>query len=940
MLAFLCSSYAPFGAYAADDQQEKVLYGYNRQNTYESYIQKYRDDAIPINEIIVPANSFSNFSDADVSIIDGAEGKDNVVKWTNESGWVEWTVDVAETGLYNIAIGYYPLEGKGKDIELSLEIDGTAPFSSAINCLLPRIWKDETEIKVDVKGNDLRPRQVENPMWSESILNDSEGLNGGSYKFHFTSGKHIIRLYARCEALLLDYIKIFNEAEIPGYMQVYEGYMKNGYKNAASPDLKIQAESAYLKSDSVLYPIYDRSSPSTEPYHPSKIRMNTIGGYNWKYAGQWLKWQITVPESGLYNIGIKYRQNIVRGIYTNRKITIDGKTPFKELEDIKFPYGVEWQLKILGDNNPYLIYLQKGTHEIGMEVVMGDISEALSVIENCVYKLNYLYRKIIMITSLNPDKNRDYYLDREVPGLMSNLDSISSMLDNESKRIEKLTGRKGSEASQLEQVSAEIKSLVENPDTISTRLINLKSNISSLSTWILTLKEQPLEIDYIIVQAPGKHFPKPNAGFWGNLVHEIKAFFATFTEDYNSFDNINENEQALNVWISGGRDQAQIVRDMLDSSFTPSTNIKVKLNLVTTGIVEATLAGRGPDVHLNIAKADPVNLAMRGALADLSQFSDFNDIRKRFYNSAMVPYNFQNKYYALPVQQNFSMMFYRIDIFDELGIKPPRTWNDFYKVIPVIQRNNMGIGIPASPSVFITLLLQNGMTLYNEDLTGTMLDQPIAIDTFKQWTGLYTDYSLDLTFDFYNRFRSGEMPIGIASYTFFNQLSVAAPEIRGLWEMLPVPGVESPDGSINRAENADGTATIILKNTKNKEAAWKLLKWWTSDEVQSLYGQELENIMGPAARYDTANKGAFEKLPWSNKEYNNLSEQWKYVTEVPELPGSYYTTRCLEFAFRSVTYFQKGKILKNPREQLYINNRYINEEIQRKRIEFGLEKSK
>lgn len=940
ILAFMSTLYAADGVYAADGQQEKVLSGYDRQNTYESYMQKYMNEAVPINETIVPASSFSGSEGTDARIMDSAEGRKNVVKWTNESGWLEWTADIPETGLYNIAVGYFPLEGKGKEIELSLEIDGAVPFSSATNFSLSRTWKDESDIKVDAKGNDLRPRQVENPIWSESNLNDSEGLNGGSYKFHFTQGKHVIRLYALSEPFLLDYIKIFNEKQTPGYGQVYEDYMKKGYKNAAAPPIKIQAESAYLKSDPVLYPIYDRSSPSTEPYSPSKIRMNTIGGYNWKYAGQWIKWQITIPESGLYNIAIKYRQDIVRGIYTNRKITIDGKVPFMEMENVKFPYGVGWQTKVLGDNKPYLVYLEKGVHEIGMEAVMGDISQTLSVIEDCVYKLNYLYRKIIMITSPTPDSNRDYFLDKEIPGLISNLDSISGMLDKESKRIEQLTGRKGSEASQLEQVSSQIKSLVEDPDTISTRLAKLKSNISSLSTWILSLKEQPLELDYITVQAPGGKFQKPNAGFFEKIIHEIKSFLATFTEDYNSFDNIKDNEQALTVWMNGGRDQVQIVRDLLDNSFTPATNIKVKLNLVQTGIVEATLAGRGPDVHLNIARADPVNLAMRGALADLSQFDDFKDVTKRFYPSAIVPYNFQSKYYALPVQQNFAMMFYRTDIFDELGIKPPRTWDDFYKVIPVIQRNNMGIGIPATPSVFVTLLLQKGLTLYNNDLSGTRLDQPEAIDAFKQWTGLYTDYSLDLTFDFYNRFRSGEMPLGIASYTFFNQLSVAAPEIRGLWEMLPVPGTEAADGSINKAENADGSACIILKNSKNKEAAWKLLKWWTSDEVQAQYGRELENIMGPAARYDTANKAAFEKLPWSKKENNNLMEQWRYVTEVPELPGSYYTTRCLEFAFRSVTYSVKGKTLKNPREQLYINNRYINEEIKRKRIEFGLEKSK
>ena len=39
-------------------------------------------------------------------------------------------------------------------------------------------------------------------------------------------------------------------------------------------------------------------------------------------------------------------------------------------------------------------------------------------------------------------------------------------------------------------------------------------------------------------------------------------------------------------------------------------------------------------------------------------------------------------------------MFYRTDIFEELGIEPPETWEDLYRIIPVLQRNNMEIGLP------------------------------------------------------------------------------------------------------------------------------------------------------------------------------------------------------------------------------------------------------
>lgn len=934
LVAFVCIPYEAGSVYADTQHAEKVLYGYNRQNTYKSYIETYKGAAVPQREVNIPAGSFTGYHEADIAVED-FEGRNQVVKWTNESGWMEWMVTIPETGLYHISVGYFPLEGKGREIQLALEIDGRKPFSDAENLTVPRIWKDAEKIKQDVKGNDLRPKQIEKPVWWESVFKDVEGLHNGYYQFYFEKGTHNIRLYCLREAFALDYLKIFNARESDTYRQVYEAYKNKGYQDVTNISINIPAETPFLKSDPILYALYDRSSPVTEPYHPAKIRMNTIGSSNWKYPGQWITWKVTVPESGLYTIGVKYRQNMLRGMYTNRKITIDGAIPCKELENVKFPYGVKWQMKILGGEEPYRFYLEKGTHEIGMEVVLGDISDTLSIVEDCVYKLNYLYRKIIMITSPTPDKNRDYYLEKEIPDLLPNIVNISKTLKAEAGKVEKLTGVKGSEASQLARISAQLDSLVENPETISTRLDQFKSNISSLSTLILTLREQPLELDYIVVQAPERKFPRPTANIIQNIIHEVRAFIATFTEDYNSLDTIRQDDQTVNVWINGGRDQVQILRDMIDNTFTPVTGIKVKLSLVPTGIIEATLAGKGPDVHLNIPRSDPVNLAMRGALADVSQFEDFDAVTGRFYETAMIPYQYRGKYYALPVQQNFSMMFYRKDIFEELKIHPPDTWDDLLQLIPIIQRNNMGIGIPASPSIYGTLLLQRGRNYYNENLSDTILDQPEAIDAFKQWTGLYTDYSLALTFDFFNRFRTGEMPLGIASYTLFNQLSVAAPEIRGLWEMMPIPGTKGQDGRVNRAENADGSACILMENAKNKKAAWELLKWWTSADVQAEYGRELENIMGSAARYDTANKEAFTKLPWAKKESDSLIAQWQYVQEIPEIPGSYYTTRCLDFAFRSVCYDNK-----NPREQLYINNRYIREEIKRKRIEFGLEAAK
>lgn len=89
--------------------------------------------------------------------------------------------------------------------------------------------------------------------------------------------------------------------------------------------------------------------------------------------------------------------------------------------------------------------------------------------------------------------------------------------------------------------------------------------------------------------------------------------------------------------------------------------------------------------------------------------------------------------------------------------------------------------------------------------------------------------------------------------------------------------------------------------------------------------------MGVAARYTPANTEAFEKLGWSGKESAEIKEQWKWVTATEQIPGSYYINRALTAAFRMTV----DEDLK-ARRQLLISNQDINDEITRKRSEFGL----
>ena len=929
----------------------------SKENSYEAYLKRYEGSATPDREIIIYGSDYSKSSDAKLEILKNFEGsRRDVLKW-NDSGFVEWEVYIPETGLYNMALRYYPIEGKSSAIEREVLIDGERPFYEARNITFTRVWKDRDEIRRDNQDNDIRPGQIESPMWQVEVFKDTEGLHMDPFTFYFSEGKHTITLNAVREPVVIDYIKIYQHEKPRPYEEVYKEYQEKGYKPVYDISRKIQAERAFRKSDPTLYPLFDRSSPLMEPYSPKKIRLNAIGGNNWNKSGQWISWTFNVPEDGLYKIAIKYKQDIVLDVPVTRSIKIDGKVPFAEIERVQFLYDAGWQARVLGkdDKNPYYVYLEQGEHTIKMEVNIGEVSRIIRTIRQCAVDLYQLYTKIIMITGPEPDKLRDYQLDLRIEGIEDILRQNAAIISSQSEELRNISGSRISRAAMLDTVSRQLVSLADDIDSMPQRLNTFKDNLTNLSTWLLTAMEQPLTLDYIEFLPENAPAPRAKPNVFETLSHLFASFWASFTTDYSNIGNVYDDSQGkadvLKVWVLTGRDQADTIKAMIDDDFTQRTGINVNLNILQNEnvLLFSTASGQGPDVSLNMSRTLPVDYGVRGALVDLKTLPGIEEVLKRYMPTATVPYEYNGSLYALPQQQSFPMLFYRKDILNEVGIGIPETWDDVYNMIAALQERNLQFGGGQAPGralgqgqsidlsgggfeLFNAFLLQLGGSYYSPDARRTELDSAIALEAVKKWTSLYTNYGLPQYYDFYNRFRTGEMPVGIANYTMYNMLSVAAPEIKGLWDFAPLPGTVDEKGNIIRTIGGAGTSNVILKSSKNIDKAWEFLKWWTSKETQVRYGRELEALMGPAARYDSANFEAVSNLPWPAQDYKKLRQQWQYVREIPVIPGGYYISRHLENAWKEVVF--NGEI---PRDILNKYVREINKEITKKRIEFGLE---
>jgi ABC-type glycerol-3-phosphate transport system substrate-binding protein len=293
--------------------------------------------------------------------------------------------------------------------------------------------------------------------------------------------------------------------------------------------------------------------------------------------------------------------------------------------------------------------------------------------------------------------------------------------------------------------------------------------------------------------------------------------------------------------------------------------------------------------------------------------------------------------YGIPQTFDYYMFFYRTDIFEEYGFEVPKTWQELIDLIPNMQRNGLEVGIPHDLNAYAMFLDQNQGRLYKDGGASVDLGSKQAIDTFCDFTELYTLYNLPVTFDFSNRFRTGEMACGIQMYSAYNQLTAFAPEIKGKWEMVPVPGVMQENGTIDNTSMGTCSYIMMMNSCKNQEEAWKFIKWFMSTEIQSQYAVRMESILGTCAKVTTANVEALGEMTWNSKEYKNLWEQLDNVATVPQVPGGYYMSRILGFAFNRVYNSSSTQNMgEEPAEVLveYIDE--INQEIERKRKEFGL----
>lgn len=920
---------------------------------YEDYLKEHADAILPSDSIVIEGVNYQSATAAveTVTLTDDLSGESKQGLRTGDDGMVTWSFSVATSGLYALSVDYYNESGSGNDMERALYLDGEIPYTDAGNLVFFRTWRDKGDKQYTEGGNEIRRSQEEIHVWSEVSLRATTGYHDDALLFYLEAGTHTLSLRSVREALTISAFTFRNSEEIATYAEVLACWTAMGAQPAKAQPLRIQGEEATLKSAATLYAVENRSSPLNDPYDMKHILLNCIGGTTWKYQGAWIEWDVTVPETGLYQLYIRAKQNYSSGVAYTKTLTVNGEIPYAEAKDIPFRYSADWQVisPTTADDEVCMLYLEAGqTYTLRLTNTLGELGDLLRKVETSSQKLNDLYRRVRMVVGTTVDVNRDYDLESYVPDLMTVIQEQYDAFTGYIAEMETIAGDAGEQTVTLQQVQTQLKFYLDNPKKIPSKISGLSDNLSSLATWITTVTEQAVLIDFMELVPAGGEAPEADVNFWGKILNEVKSFLHSFVSDYSLVESTATGTGSqVTLWLNNavGRDQANIVKQLAESSFTQDTGHQLMVQLVDMSILlRAVAANDGPDVGIYESQATPINYGVRSALQDLRAFQDFDQVAQRFSEGALVPFSFNGEVYALPETENFMMMFIRTDIFDALGLTPPNTWTELYEMIPVLNRHYYEISLPTPVSVesgsnstdmnsvYAALLLQAGGNVYNEEGSRCVLNEMVAVDTFITWSEMYTKYMIPKSTDSLTYFRTGTAPIVFNNLSFYNQLAVGAPEIRGMWDMYLIPGTEYENGEIRRDVAASMSGCVMYANAADKDASWEFLKWWTRADIQSRYATEIEALQGKSGRWMTANTEAMETIGWTTAEFAIIKEGLGWAQGIPEVAGGYYVGRSVDNAIKSV--INSGKI---PRETLldYVDD--INREIISKRTELGLE---
>ncbi|MBR1439655.1 MAG: extracellular solute-binding protein, partial [Lachnospiraceae bacterium] len=724
---------------------------------------------------------------------------------------------VPQTAQYRIGFDYLSYDASILPIELSFAVDGEYPFYEARSLAFETTWISEGEADIDRYGNEIVSLPDKKIRWEHKDLGDASYRYSGALLVELTAGEHEFNIGVREGTLLLGNITLCAPEVIPEY---------KGSEAAPGAELiTIEAEDFTERSHSSIHAVGEFDN-ALYPLSPKEKVLNVIDEDSFNEAGQRVTYEFTAEKAGYYRLAMNYRQSEKNDFPVFADIRVDGEIPSTAFSDYPIKASAGYTLSSFTDEQgeKLSVYLEEGTHTVSLTISADPLRYALEEADEIMSGISDLSLEIKKVAGTGKDKYRDLKLTRYIPDVQTRLLDWVERLYAVTTAADPYVGadkpKDVAAFSYLLIAADQLNTLAEEPDELVYRVDELATSVNSINTQIANfvdlIGDNDLAIDRIYLYQDDAKLPK-KPGLFARLWMNIKRFFLSFFGQSYSASNVDETH--IQVWVNRPRQYVEIMQKMIDEDFTKKTGIQVDLSLMTDAqkLILSNASGDTPDIATGINYSIPFDMAIRGALVDLTQFDNYKEVFGRYSDGLLVPSVVGEGLYSLPETMNFYVCFTRTDILEKLGLTPPDTMEELIGMLPDLQMRGLNVYYPTAPMLAMRnfhgttpLIYQNGGELYGETALDIESDSEATVEGFTELTELFTIYDLPVDVpNFYQHFRNGDLPIGIADFNSYNLILNAAPEIANSWEISLVPGtVDEETGEVLRYMSGGAESTV------------------------------------------------------------------------------------------------------------------------------------
>lgn len=850
------------------------------------------------------------------------------------------TIEAPETALYWVSFDYLSYDESILPIEFSLKVDGEYPFYETRSLKFETSWIQESEKSLDRYGNEIVSMPEKLIRWETKAVSDGSYRYAEPLKLELEKGTHTLEIGVSEGSFLLGDVTL----QAPEETAAYTG----SEKAEGSGLITIQGEDFYIRNDSAIHATGEYDS-ALDPLSATETVLNTLDGDSFHTAGQSVTWQFEVQQDGWYYLAMNYRQSEKNDFPVFVDWRIDGEIPNTAFCSYPVEYTAKYATKSLtdADGNKLSVWLTKGTHTLSATISAENLCYILERVDEIMNGINDLSLEVTKVAGTNKDKYRDLKLTRYIPDVQERLygwvDQLYELADMATQYVDAKDAEDVAAFAYLIIAAKQLKTLGDEPNELIYRVDELSTSVNSINTQIANfvdlINDNNLSIDRIYLYQEDAKLPK-KLNIFKSAALSVERFGNSFFG--TSYSASNADESHLQVWVNRPRQYVEIMQKMIDEQFTPQTGIEVDLSIMTDPqkLVLANASGDTPDVATGINYAIPFELGIRGALVDLTKFDNYKEVFGRYSEGLLVSSVIDDGLYSLPETMNFYVMFYRTDILEKLGLSVPETMDDLIAMLPDLQMRGLNVYYPTASMLVMRnfhgttpLLFQYGGSLYGDTAQELEINSEPSVNGLTALTELFTLYDLPVDIpNFYQHFRNGDLPIGIADFNSYNLILNAAPEIANSWDIALIPGiVDEATGEINRYMSGGAESTVMFaSNDEREQQAWQFMEWWSESTVQAEFGQMLQIMYGDEYIWPTANLEAFENLPFPTAHKDVIMEQAENILEAPRLLGSYMMERELSNSFNDIVV--NGETL---RARIDETVKTVERETQRKLEEFG-----